>query len=176
MHRNVHIVTRLERDTVIHDCPDVWILTGDRNSGKTTQIQTWAAWNTAEGLCISGVLSEKVLVDGTVMGYDVVEIGSGMRHPIIRVFPSTRSRMVGRFYFDEEGFNRVNAALLSAPSGDIGVLDEIGIAEMGYREGLYPALEYFTGLEIPLVLCVRKEIVENVCDFIQANTQVPKTS
>jgi nucleoside-triphosphatase THEP1 len=176
MHRNVHIITKLEPETVIGSRPDIWILTGERDSGKTTQIKGWVAGNTAKGMRTTGVFSDKVLMDGTVAGYDVVEIAGGERHPAIRVFPSARSRIVGRFYFDTEGFNQVNAAVLSAPPGDVAVLDEIGLAEMKYREGLYPALLHFVRGETPLLLCVRNEVVDDVCELLQSYTDVPESS
>jgi nucleoside-triphosphatase THEP1 len=142
-----------------------WILTGGKNAGKTTTLLAWIDVWRAQGFALSGVFTRTCFDGDRHIGYDVVEIASGIVHPVIRREPFARSLKQGEFHFDEDGFRAINVALMEAPSPDLFILDEIGPLELNQHTGFFPTLNCFLGRELPLLLVTRESYLSEFAAF-----------
>ncbi|MDZ7777830.1 MAG: nucleoside-triphosphatase [Bacteroidales bacterium] len=93
--------------------PDVFILTGDVDEGKTATSRKITALLKVSGYKVEGFFSAK-LKEGSAQSYAVEEINSGKQVLLRSQQPETGSLRTGRFYFSEEGLTFGRNILLEA--------------------------------------------------------------
>jgi nucleoside-triphosphatase THEP1 len=134
----------------------VLVLTGPVHGGKTGFIQgAVAAW-TRRGLACAGFLSPAAPDAPGGPGYDLVEIGSGRRHPYLRRQGPSGAERVGPFVFIPETIERARTIIRASRPEELLVVDEIGPLELG-GGGLWPVLREALGRQDRTVLLVVRE-------------------
>ncbi len=109
----------------------IYIVTGKRNSGKTTYIKKMIEVNKK----LDGVISVKCFLEGIFQGYDLYHIQTGQHHPFLRFLANggndPNALAVGQFAFKPEGIAFGKNLLQEAFSkeGDV-VIDEIAQMEL----------------------------------------------
>ncbi len=122
--------------------PDVFILTGDVDEGKTATARRIADHLTDSGWNIRGLLSTKKMDDPEKHGYFIKDITSGKKALLCSQNPAQGSIRTGRFYFSEKGLTfgrKILMQSLEKPT-DLVVIDELGPLELNDK-GWTPAIE-----------------------------------
>jgi nucleoside-triphosphatase len=149
------------RDSCQHQRHCVYVLSGDRGSGKTRLLTAIAETLLMSGKKVGGILSPVVQSQDSRLGYDVLDLQSGRQIPLCRRDIEPTGGSTGPFRFDAEAIRFGNSALeQAATSGaDLVILDEVGPLEFdgkGWAEGLERLLETFHG---SLLLVVRPNLL-----------------
>jgi nucleoside-triphosphatase THEP1 len=140
--------------------PDVFILTGDVDQGKTATARKIAALLKVRGYKVEGFFSAK-LKERSKQSYALEEINSGKQVLLCSQQPETGQLHTGRFYFSEEGLTFGRNTLLKAAerSPDLIVVDELGPLELNDK-GWTPALEHVLKQSAtPQLWIVREKLV-----------------
>lgn len=136
------------------------IITGRRNSGKTTLLKEVIKRIPN----VLGVIAEKCLsAEGEIIGYDAVVFPVGKRMPLCRLYFSLSfTERQGKFWFDNSVFNYVNNYIITNYKNGVPVIiDEIGLLEINRQRGYYPALMalfQYTNLNLIITLRSMKKV------------------
>lgn len=144
--------------------PKIWILTDEKQIGKTTFLQQWIA----KRHDVIGVLSP--IVAGKRFFYNIenktftpMEISTDDKNAIL---------CVGRFEFSKQAFAEINEYLFNLSSttslAKWLIIDEIGILELERQQGLYVNLINILSkpLKADLLLVVRISLLQNIVSLI----------
>lgn len=131
--------------------------TGEKHSGKTTSAANLAKITRDEGFNVAGLLAASIYSDGKLLGFDALDLYSGVRVPLAR-------RKAGRFTFFDDGLKFGNAALstTATKSADLVIVDEFGPLELDgqlWRENVDSLLASSKAL---VLLIVRQELANKV--------------
>ncbi len=138
----------------------IFILTGPVHSGKTTFLKSVINELKDQGVEIDGLLSETVLENQEVIGYDLFDIEKEEAIPYIRKEGEKNWQKVGSFYFTPQGLLRATEIIFGSKENALLIVDEAGPLELR-RRGLWPALkEVIFQSSKKSVLVVRTSILE----------------
>ena len=119
----------------------LYLITGPRESGKTTWC-TDLMQRAIEGeLSLGGFLSPAILKDGKKIGIDLLDLQSGQQRPLARKqSENPDSIMIGEWHFDSENLKCANKVLELTSFPDVLILDELGPLEFERGEGFVEGL------------------------------------
>lgn len=141
--------------------PDVFILSGDVDGGKTGMAGRIVDQLIKSGWNIRGLLSTKKEDDPEKHGYLIKDITSGKKSLLCSQNPALGNIKTGRFYFSEEGLTfgrKILMQSLEKPT-DLVVVDELGPLELNDK-GWTPAIEQLlTNSKTPHLWIVREKLV-----------------
>ena len=114
---------------------DSFIITASQGRGKTTMVLHITRILKCTGLSVSGIAAPVVYESGRRIGYDILDLTSGIRIPWMRIQRSRVNTDVGPFTILPEGVEVSRGALMDALSsaGGIVFIDEIGPLELQNR-------------------------------------------
>lgn len=142
----------------------VLIVTGNTGVGKTTFLEALSAELKAGGMLVSGILAPRIIEDGVTVGYDILDVGTGLRVPFLRHLDRSVTTGVERFVADEEG-EKAGREALDISRGhrpDIIIIDEAGPIELK-GGGWHDSIMKLTGDDKPgLVIAVRRSLVQRI--------------
>lgn len=155
----------------------ITIVTGEKDSGKSSYLQNWYT-KSPEGC---GILSQKVIRNDLVAGYDMLLLPSLVRVPLCRTsnylndLQTLDTTTQGRFTFSastfQEAISQTMPLLLCA---DTFWLDEIGQLELnnqGYAPLLHFAMMQCCDLRLGVRLSLMPDIIEcfdlHACQIIK---------
>ena len=143
----------------------IFIVTGSVGEGKTTQIQKIVEHLKEKNISIGGILSPRIIENGTTTGYDIVDITTNERTAFLRKTSDGDSPQIGRYSILSEGMKKGHKALKnSRRNKQIVVIDEVGRLELedkGWAEYLNYLLH---GSPCNLILSVRDRFMDEVID------------
>lgn len=154
--------------------PLAGVVTGERGSGKTTATGRVVASLGAAGIRVGGFLAPGEMRDGRRWSIDLLDAASGRRLPMATRDPECPWPPVGPFRVNPEAL-AAGAALLapgSASAHDVLVVDEVGPWELG-GEGWARALDGLQGVGTPLLLVVRRSLVDDVLARFAPGSDAP---
>ena len=139
----------------------IFILTGPVHTGKTTLLKRVVCELKKEKIDIDGFLSEAVLENQEVMGYDLFDIKKEESVPFIRKEGEKDWQRIGPFFFIPQELARAKEIIFRSKEDALLIVDEVGPLELGGR-GLWPALEEVIFRPSKRsVLVVRENILED---------------
>jgi nucleoside-triphosphatase THEP1 len=141
--------------------PEVILVTGKVNSGKTTHLEKLITEKKTKGLAVSGIIARGIFENNQKIGYDVVDLVSGSSLPLARTseFPESDFRL-GKFAFSSKAFAFATKALLDYAPGGVVFLDEAGPLELGGK-GYADCIRILLEADIQsLYIVVREDILE----------------
>lgn len=149
-----------------HRRAGVMLLCGSIGEGKTRALGAMIKELRAGGRRMAGILSPAVHRGVQRIGYDLVNMATGLRTPLSRVERQTGMPSVGNYTFLPAGLEAGRRALsLQVVTGaDVVVVDEVGpweLCDQGWAEALY---ELTLCTTIPMIWVVRDDIVDQVRD------------
>ncbi len=142
----------------------IFILTGPVHSGKTTLLRRAVEELKEKKLQVGGFLSEVILKNDKVLGYDLVDLKQEKSFPFIRREGEKMWPSVGSFYFIPKSLAEASKIILRSGASDILVVDEVGPLELSGK-GLWPYLnQVIFEPKAHYLLVVRENIIE---DFLK---------
>lgn len=142
--------------------PQVLIVTGGVDSGKTTLLQRLLCHLEERCLKVSGVVAEGVWKNGEKCGYDAIFLSSGKRYLLCRKGFSS-SLNIGCFGFQEEVFSAGEKMITTEKGTVLTVLDEIGRLELSGKGWAAP-LSALLAAKNRLLIVVRRDFIEKVVE------------
>lgn len=123
----------------------VVILTGERQSGKTTFLREVIRLLRKKGLKPEGFISEGIHEGDTRTGFNLTDISTGLKTELCSTMGRAGMIRQGRFWFSAEAIQTGNDIIRKAmkPGTDIIVADEVGPLEISGK-GWYDAIEEAT--------------------------------
>jgi nucleoside-triphosphatase THEP1 len=140
--------------------PQVLIVTGGVNSGKTTLLQRFLSRLEERCFKVGGVVAEGVWQNGEKCGYDAIFLPSGERRLLCRENLASPIN-IGRFGFYEEVFAAGGKNLITENGPALTVLDEIGRLELTGK-GWASALSELLAAKNQLLIVVRRDFIDKV--------------
>jgi nucleoside-triphosphatase THEP1 len=136
------------------------ILTGRVHSGKTTRLrQLVSDWRT-RGIALDGYLSPAVFESGRRLGYDWLDLETGLCEPFLRRRGEADWERVGPYFFIPPTMEKAKRKIRTHDRRNLLIVDEIGPLEIR-GGGVWPALAGI--LAAPLLCClvvVREDILD----------------
>jgi len=143
----------------------IFIVTGSKGEGKTTQIQKIVVALKNQNISIGGILSPRVMENGATAGYDIQDIMTNERVAFLRKTSDERSPGIGSYSILPEGMKKGCQALKNSQNNtQVVVIDEVGRLELnnkGWAENIHRLLN---GSKCPLILSVRERFMEEIID------------
>jgi len=154
--------------------PQIFILSGAINSGKSTYIENIIKQAQKCNYKINALLSSAYFENNEKVGYDLYLIPDGEKRLLARTYPFDKAKKFRRFYFSEQTINWANNYLISLKAveaieeSEIVIIDEIGHLELN-KEGFYPGLKsVYQNQEIKLlILVVRKHLIQEIKNMLR---------
>jgi nucleoside-triphosphatase THEP1 len=144
----------------------IFIVTGDRASGKTSLLTALTGEFQQRQHKIGGILSPVVWMDSNRIGYDVINIQNGKRVPLCRNEPDGTGIKIGEWIFRDDGIQFGQTAL--DPSSlipcDLVIIDEVGPLELDNKVWATSIDRLIHSSTCPIILVVREHLIERVQD------------
>lgn len=142
----------------------IFLLTGPVHSGKTTLLREIVQELKRENLNVHGFLSEVVLKNDKIIGYDLFDLKEEEVIPFIRREGEKEWEQIGSFYLIPKSLAEASKIILRSRDADLVVVDEVGPLELEGK-GLWPALEQVIFQpQVHYLLVARTNIME---DFLK---------
>ncbi|MEW5798726.1 MAG: nucleoside-triphosphatase [Bacteroidota bacterium] len=147
----------------------VFVLTGEKNSGKTRFAEEISKALKSEGLTVGGFLQHKVFKNNERHGYDLLDIQTQKSIPLCSIDAPDAGIVAGPFKFYPEGI-RFGFELLSmakVKDCDVVIVDEVGPLEMkgkGWYGAVSNLLKNYSG---NLLIVIRKHMVEDMMKLLK---------
>ncbi len=139
----------------------IFILSGPVHSGKTTLLKRAIHELKKQGIGVDGFLSEAILEDQAVAGYDLFDIKNEITIPLIRKTGEPAWQRIGDFFFLPQGLTMAKDIILRSREADLGVVDEVGPLEL-FGKGFWPALlQVIFQPSASFLLVVRESIIHD---------------
>ena len=155
--------------------------------GKTTYLCEQLARLAAQGRSVGGVAAPAVFEQGRRVGYDLLNLRSGVRQPLARavgmdsaaVFSAAGAPAAGRYRFADTGLQAGNEAIIRAVREglDITAIDEVGPLEL-QGGGWTPGLEFALQACRPgqrLIITVRPSLADKLPAHFPASVWATQT-
>lgn len=143
------------------------VLTGPLHSGKTSRLKAVVKRLKSRGVRTVGFLSEAVLEDREIAGYDLFDLGSERSEPFLRRGGEGDRQRTGPYGVVPEGLAKAEAILEGGRDAGLLVVDEVGPLEMR-GGGLWPSLERVLPVSNCLVV-VQERVLEEFLDRVKSH-------
>lgn len=145
---------------------NVFILTGDTDSGKTKRVEELSARLKKTGARVGGIIQRKVLKNDKRHGYNLFDIRSQKSLPLCRADAPDAGIVAGPFKFYPEAFQfgSDSLAIANIRDCDVVILDEAGpleIKDKGWSVALKGILQSYSGT---FILVIREFLVTQICN------------
>ena len=134
------------------------IVTGPSGSGKTRWCQALVERANILGIQVSGLVSPAVFQAGVKVGIELLDLQSGERRPLaVRRGEADQGQNTLDWHFNGENLEWGNALLQGPATGQLFILDELGLLEFKRGIGLVNAFGVLAGREYQLACVVVRE-------------------
>jgi nucleoside-triphosphatase THEP1 len=140
----------------------IYILTGQVGAGKTSFLQRSLPTLRARHAGLDGYLSLRVSQGGETAGYDLFDVATAGRTPLLRRGGDPSGQTVGPYVLLPGGLRAAEAILGRRRPGGLLIVDELGPLELA-GGGVRPALSAALAAEDrPALVVVRETLVADV--------------
>jgi nucleoside-triphosphatase THEP1 len=155
-----------ELDLQASPLKNIFIVTGDRTSGKTSLLAALTEEFRQRQRSVGGILSPVVQMDSIRTGYDVINIQTGERVPLCRNEPDGIGVKIGEWIFRNDGiqFGRTALDPPSLIACDLVIIDEVGPLELENKVWATSLDRLIGSFPCPIILAVREHLIERVQD------------
>jgi nucleoside-triphosphatase THEP1 len=144
--------------------PRVYIISGKISAGKTTFAKKLADELKRHNIAVGGIISEKVMSDSQISGYNLIDIETNESEILLRRSDEVEKERIGRFGIFAEGFVRGKAILtrVRLSENTIAIIDEVGVLELGDKGWSECLVELLETSNKQLLIIVRENLLEEV--------------
>ncbi len=156
-------LNRIEKHS--YGLPIVFIIKGERGSGKTALLSNTISKLKVENVRVGGILAPGYWKDDHRNAFDVVDVQSGKKSKLCTIESNQSKIKLGQFNFLSEGIELGKEALSvdNLADTEVCVIDEIGFLELKGEGWCRNLVELMKNYRKILVLVVRNELVDEVC-------------
>lgn len=141
----------------------VYIITGGVGQGKTTAIKNLLIDFHENKISVAGIYSNKIMGNNNTLGYDVVDIVTGISSVFLRKIGAADQKKIGNYFISKEGEKAGKEALQNIRSEFV-IIDEIGRLELAEKGWFEPLKQLIENNENKLILTIRNEFINSVCE------------
>jgi len=144
--------------------PQVFIVSGDIESGKTTLLTKLASKLKSENITVGGIYSQRIIEKGITSGYNFVSIDTGEKCQYLKLRTEGGNEEIGRWEIIPGSFRKGKEMLSEQLLKDkkVIIIDETGKLETDGK-GWKDKIEQLLAIQgIVLVLSVRKKHITDV--------------
>ncbi len=144
----------------------IFIITGSMDAGKTKFVKNLVKIFHEKQIEISGIYAEKMFENSDRIGYNLVEIATGISMPFLRKSDDLNEQKIGPFAIYQEAINFGNICMteLTMSDNQLVIIDEIGNLELS-GGGWATALEHLLQAKNQhILITVRTKFVEKVME------------
>ncbi len=144
--------------------PGIFIITGQRNQGKTTFAKKIVTKLKVQGITVGGFIAEAINKDNIRAGFNLVDIQTDKSIQLCNINGSEKWHKTGQFYFNPEGLE-FGYKLLEPDNlqkAELVIIDEIGHLELnnnGWKKSIDNLLK---NSNIPMIWIIRESLVKDV--------------
>jgi len=146
----------------------ITIISGEKQSGKTTYLMNFLKSKIAEGKLYEGFVAIGTFKDGVRNSFRLIDISTKEEMMFMMTEPISNSKQIGKFYINQKGLifgeNILKKALNSSCNGV--VIDEIGPFELN-NEGWAESLKLLLNTNKEIIVTVRTEILQRIISFFE---------
>ena len=142
----------------------LFILTGPIHSGKTTLLKKVVKELKDQQHRIDGFLSEVVIKNCEIFGYDLFDLREKRSIPFLRKKGEEGWENIGSYFFMPQSLEKANNIILRSKEDDLLIVDEVGPLELEGK-GLWPVLKKVIFLPFKRSLLVMR--LDVVKDFLR---------
>jgi nucleoside-triphosphatase THEP1 len=140
----------------------ITILTGPVGGGKTTFLERGLPSLLERHPRLDGYLSLRVLAGGDTAGYDLRDLRTAERIPLLRRCGEADGFRVGPYVLLPRGLAAAEEIIRRGAAADLLIVDEVGPLELA-GGGVWPALiGEFAGRDRPALVVVRETLVDDI--------------
>ena len=146
--------------------PSLWILTGNRSSGKTYHCEELVSHFKETDFSIGGIISPPVFRGNRKIAIGIKDISTQQSRLLACESNSEKCNLhIGNWWFNPNSIKWGNQIIQQAKSCKILIIDEIGPLELEFNAGLTEALKILDNKEFnQAIIVVRPELLENALD------------
>lgn len=142
--------------------PKIWIITGDREAGKTSFCRQIIEEAQLHGFNPAGVLSPAVFTNGVKTAIEVQDIASGQKCLLATRREEVPDAITRRWKFDEEALKWGSKVLVKSTPCDLLIVDELGPLELEHNQGWVEGIQAINSGEYQTaVVVIRTELLAN---------------
>jgi len=139
----------------------LFILTGPLHSGKTTLLKNITQVLENMNMRIDGFLSQVVMKNNCIMGYDLFDLKNKVFFPYMRKTGKCQWIRYRSYFLIPKGLKEAKKIILRKKDADIFIVDEVGPLELSGK-GLFPELEKLIREPVvPMLIVVQSRILES---------------
>jgi nucleoside-triphosphatase THEP1 len=146
------------------------VLTGVSGAGKTTLCQALATRARDAHVGVGGVLSERRIEQGRVVGLDLVNAANGDRLPLAEPDVPTDGPTVGCWHFHAAAVAAGLSWGADVRAGELFVIDEVGPLELDQHLGWSPLIPQVRDHAGPALVVVRPALVDRFLALMASRT------
>jgi len=140
----------------------IYLLTGAVGSGKTTFLERSLPSLRERHPNLDGYLSLRVLAAGETAGYDLRDLRTAARTPLLRKIGTADGQRVGPYVLLPRGLAAAGEIIRRGGPADLLIVDEVGPLELA-GGGVWPALiGELSGRNRPALVVVRESLIDDV--------------
>lgn len=141
------------------------IITGEKNSGKTTFLINLISYFIANNLDFGGIVTVKQMDDNDPASYHVVDLSNQKKELLCSTKTSKTMIKTGKYYFSETGISFGNEIITKAIFDKKGyiIIDEAGPLELR-GEGWDRTLSLLDDCNSRFIITVRKSLLHKILD------------
>ncbi|PUA31468.1 MAG: hypothetical protein B9J98_06365 [Candidatus Terraquivivens tikiterensis] len=144
----------------------LFVITGVPGSGKTTVVLRLVEILKRMGFSVGGMYTREVRSSGSRVGFEVVDVASGVAGTLARVGHGSGPR-VGKYLVNLKDLEEVGVrAIESASMSDVVVVDEVGPMELKSRR-FKEAVEKLLATDKPVVLTIHYRASDELLEEIR---------
>ena len=142
----------------------VFIVSGTIGQGKTTWLTSLADNLKAKDIPVGGILSPRVMENGTTLGYDIMSISTGNREAFLRKYNNRECDRIGNYCILPGGLKAGMAALNDSKqiACQFIIIDEVGRLELDNGGWAHNISEFLQNNGSGLILSVRDTFTEEI--------------
>ena len=142
-----------------------FIITGALGEGKTTQMQNIVETLKNQNISTGGILSPRILENGTTTGYDVVDIMTNERAAFLRKTEDEKLPKIGSYSILSGGIQKgCNALNKSLNNNQVVIIDEVGRLELDNKGWAENVKSLLNSSNSNLIISVRERFIEEVIE------------
>ena len=113
----------------------IWIITGEREAGKTRFCRAVIDAVRSKQLSVAGILSPAVVENGIKTGIDVLDVSSNEKRHLAARREEDPTAITPLWKFDELSLQWGSEILKKVHACDLFILDELGLLELQHNQG-----------------------------------------